>query len=179
MRHRLITLAVAGSFVLIVACDKKSAPATDTATTTSNLQQINYTKKLPSKGTKPTTQHAIKGGTGDNRPSPNSAATSEAATDRQSRKEAKVDMVDCTKLPDNSAECDGTKFYFCDDKALWYVDCDAEAKFGGVAAGSCYEGEKFIDCLGCDAADDGSQACCDFQMTVCCDKDGNCYSPKG
>ncbi len=54
----------------------------------------------------------------------------------------------------------------------------AVGKLSGLSGGACFEGEKFIDCLGCDKADDGTDACCDYQMSVCCDKDGNCYSPK-
>lgn len=178
MRHVLPVLGAA-SLVLLFACDKKSDSAGGTTTTSSVLQNITYSTKLPARGTHPVTQHAMRGGSGDTRPSPNSAKTSEASTDRQSRKEANVDKVDCTSLADNSAECDGNNFYFCDDQKLWVVNCDAEAKFGGSQSGACFEGDKFIDCLGCGAADDGSQVCCDFQMTVCCDKDGSCYSPKG
>ena len=178
MRHRSIGIALAGSLLIFVACDKKSDTPTDTTTTTSTLQTINYNKKPPGHGSRATTQHAVKGGTGATRPTASSPKMPEAWTDRQMRKPASVDMVDCTKLPDNSAECDGNNLYYCDDQKLWTVDCDAEAKFGGVATGSCFEGESFTNCLGCDAADDGSTACCDFQMNVCCDKDGNCYSPK-
>jgi hypothetical protein len=180
MRHHVVTGICAFSLLVVLACDKKAssdAPAAS-ATTTSVLQNISYSKKLPGKGSHKVTQKAIRGGTGDTRPSINSAKTDEPSTDRQMRKPANVDKVDCTKLADNAAECDGNSFYFCDDQALWVVDCNAEAKFGGVSGGSCFEGERFIDCLGCDTADDGSTACCDFNMTVCCDKDGACYDPK-
>jgi hypothetical protein len=178
----VITFVVAGSvFVLAVACDKKQVDTTaiDTTTTTSVLTQVSYTPKPPARGTKPVTQKAIKGGSGATLPTMTSNKTTEAATDRQGRKQhAKVDIVDCKQVPDNAAECDGNSFYFCDDQKLWVVDCDAEAKLGGAQAGSCFEGEKFIDCLGKNAADDGSEVWCDFQNTVCCDKDGSCYSPK-
>jgi hypothetical protein len=176
MKKVLVVLAVAG--VGTLACSKtESTPA---ATPGSDLQKISYpTTKLPSKGTKASTDKATKGGVGDTRPTSKSAKTTEASTDRQMRKAANVDKVDCSTLPDNSAECDGLSLYYCDDKQLWQVDCNAEAKFGGATSGSCYEGEKFIDCLGCGPADDGSTVCCDFQNTVCCAEDGSaCYSPK-
>ena len=89
-----------------------------------------------------------------------------------------IDKVDCAKLPDNVGECDGDKFYFCDDKQLWVTDCKSEAKMGGATDGSCYEGEKFVDCLGCGQTADGTHVCCDFSKTVCCADDGACYSPK-
>ena len=95
------------------------------------------------------------------------------------RKPSKVDVVDCSKLPDNVAECDKDKLYFCDDKELFVVDCNAEAKFGGAASGGCFEGEKFIDCLGCGRAADGTNVCCDLTTSVCCDDAGDCWAPKG
>jgi hypothetical protein len=177
--------AVALVTVSLAACDKTPAPDNTTAAPsasasagTSTLQNITYTTKIPGRGTRPITQQAIRGGAGATIPSNASAKTSEASTDRQMRKHAKVDMADCTKLPDNAAECDGNNLYFCDDQRLWVVDCDAEAKFGGATSGACFEGEKFIDCAGCNKADDGSDVCCDSQMNTCCDSKGACYSPK-
>jgi len=173
--------------LLAVACDKKSdspaggggATPTATASAASNLVPIRYEKqKMPAKGTHPTTSMATKGGSGATRPGPTSKKLSEAGTDREMRKAATLDVVDCTKVPDNAAECDGQRMYYCDDQALWYVDCDAEAKFGGVSSGSCFETETFTECLGCDTSTDGAAACCDFEMTVCCDGTGACYSPK-
>jgi len=35
------------------------------------------------------------------------------------RHHAKVDVADCTKLPDNAAECNANEMYFCDDQKLW------------------------------------------------------------
>ncbi len=100
-------------------------------------------------------------------------------TDRAIRKHADVDKIDCSAPNMNlKAECDGTSLYFCSSQKLWLVECDREAKLSGLAGGACFEGEKFIDCLACDKADDGTDACCDAQMSVCCDKDGNCYSPQ-
>jgi hypothetical protein len=176
-------LAVAFAVAVLAACDKKPTSDTGAATSASSegdstLSKISYTKKPPGKGTRPVTQHAIKGGSGATAPNPQSMRTPEPSTDRQMRKRARVDLADCKQLPDNAAECDGQNMFFCDDSRLWVVDCDAEAKFSGVSGGSCYEGEKFVDCLGCDTADDGTQACCDFEMTVCCNDKGDCYSPK-
>ena len=149
-----------------------------TTTTTSALMPTIYNKALfPAKGNHPVTTTAKRGGSGPVRPSASSKKLSERGTDRQMRQPATVDMVDCNAAPDNSAECDGDKMYYCDDQQLWQVDCNAEAKQGGVANGSCFEAETFTECLGCDTTQDGSAACCDFQMTVCCDKDGACYSP--
>jgi hypothetical protein len=133
--------------------------------------------KFPAKGTHTVTTTAKRGGSGATTPSATSKRLSERGTDRQMRQPATVDMVDCTTAPDNVAECNGDSMYYCDDKALWKVDCNAEAKQGGVAGGSCFEAETFTECLGCDTASDGSTTCCDFQMTVCCDKDGACFSP--
>ncbi len=173
-----VIIITAGSVVTLLGCSKP-APDVDTTQTTSVLQEVKYTAKVPARGTKPATQKAIKGGTGATTPVVASQKLSEASTDRQVRKPAKADMADCTKLPDNAAECEGQNLYFCDDAKLWVVDCDAEAKLGGASAGSCFEGEKFIDCLGKTTAADASEVWCDFQTTVCCDKDGGCYSPKG
>jgi hypothetical protein len=180
---RAITLAATllPAFTIVLACDKK--PSTDSTAASSSagdstLNPINYQKKPPGKGTHPVTQKAVKGGSGPTVPGPTSLRTPEPSTDRQMRKHARADLADCNVLPDNAAECDGASIYFCDDKKLWVVDCDAEAKFSGVKGGSCFEGEKFVDCLGCDTADDGTQACCDFEMTVCCNDAGDCWSPK-
>lgn len=178
-----IVLGSAALVLVVAACDKKSdagATGAASAAPAASGPAITYSKKPPSKAGHTVTQQAKKGGSGDTRPSASSAKTSEAATDRQMRKASTVDKVDCTGAGmDNAAECDGDKLYFCDDKQLYYVDCNEESKFAGLAGGSCFEGEKFIDCLGCDKADDGSTACCDFQLSVCCDEAGNCYSPKG
>lgn len=168
----------AASFIALLACSK-TAPDVDTTQTTSTLTEVKYSAKVPARGTKPATQKAVKGGAGGTTPTVASQKLSEASTDRQVRKPAKADLADCKALPDNAAECEGQNLYFCDDQKLWLVDCDAEAKLGGASAGSCFEGEKFIDCLGKTTADDSSEVWCDFQSTVCCDKDGACYSPKG
>jgi hypothetical protein len=172
--------ALALGVSLVLACDKK--PTTDdTAAATSSdptYPKIVYTKKPAGKGTHAVTQTAKRGGSGATAPNAGSLRTPEPSTDRQMRKRARVDLADCKTLPDNAAECDGNSIYFCDDQRLWVVDCDAEAKFSGVASGSCFEGEKFTDCLGCDTADDGSTVCCDFEMTVCCSSTGDaCWSP--
>ncbi len=179
--RRFVSVLVVGAVVVAVGCDKKpDGAAASTTTTTSDLQPTKYAPAtFPAKGSKPATMMAVKGGTGSNVPGANSKRLSERGTDRQMRKPAMVDKADCTTAPDNSAECDGNNLYYCDDQQLWVVDCDAEAKFGGVAGGSCYEAETFTECLGCDKASDGSQTCCDFEMTVCCDPSGACYSPKG
>jgi hypothetical protein len=174
-RLAAITLA---SFA-VVACRTKEAPPAPVATTTSTLTSVKYlSDKLPARGTKPVIQHATRGGSGDTLPSATSRTADEEDTDRQSRKLANIDKVDCAKLPDNVGECDGEKFYFCDDKQLWVVDCNAEAKTGGASDGSCFEAEKLVDCLGCGQATDGTHVCCDFSQTVCCGDDGSCYSPK-
>jgi hypothetical protein len=179
--------AVTLAFVVVVAaaCDKKSssdpAPASSAASagsSASTLTAINYSKTPPGKGTRPLMQKAIRGGSGATTPNAKSLRTVEASTDRQMRKPASVDLADCTQLPDNAAECNGKDMYFCDDSKLWVVDCDAESKFSGVSGGSCFEGERFVDCLGCTTADDGTQACCDFEMTVCCNDAGDCWNPK-
>lgn len=177
MNARTVFVGAVLTWVAAVACSKTES--TQASAPASDLKKISYpSTKLPSKGTKAVTQKAIKGGSGAVRPDASSAKASEASTDRQMRKAANVDKVDCSKLPDNVAECDGDNIYFCDDQSLWVTDCSAEAKFGGAQGGSCFEGEKFVDCLGCGPADDGSNVCCDFQMTVCCADDGSCYSPK-
>jgi hypothetical protein len=164
--------------VLCVSASCKKA-GSEAPVGTSNLTNIKYVSdKLPSKGSKAITQHATKGGTGSTFPIATSRTADEEDTDRQSRKPENLDKADCENLPDNVGECDGDKFYFCDDKKLWVTDCAAEAKFGGAQDGSCYEGDKFVDCLGCGKADDGSHVCYDFSQTVCCMDDGSCYSPK-
>jgi hypothetical protein len=176
------TIALASSLLVVLACDKK--PSTDAPAASASSDDTNsyppvvYTKKPPGKGSRPVTQKAIKGGSGATVPNAQSLRTPEPSTDRQMRHRARADMADCNVLPDNAAECNGNSIYFCDDKKLWVVDCDSEAKFSGVKGGSCFEGEKFVDCLGCDTADDGTQACCDFEMTVCCNDAGDCWSPK-
>ena len=178
----LPAVSLVAAIAIAAACDKK--PTTDSSAATaasggeSTLGPISYSKKPPGKGSRPVTQKAIKGGSGATAPNASSLRTPEPSTDRQMRKHARVDLADCTKLPDNAAECDGKDMYFCDDQKLWVVDCDAEAKFSGVSSGSCFEGEHFIDCLGCTTADDGTQACCDFEMTECCNDAGDCWSPK-
>lgn len=190
MRKILLALIVP-SVVVLAACNKDGGAAASsngaTPTTSasaassdgdSKLADVKYTAKVPARGTKPITQKAIKGGSGATTPSVASKKLSEVSTDRQVRKHAKADIADCTKLPDNAAECDSNMLYFCDDQKLWQVDCEQEAKLGGAQGGSCFEGEQFIDCLGKLTADDNSEVWCDFQTTVCCDKDGNCYSPK-
>ena len=171
------TAAIALVLFTLVACRTKDEPPAPVATST--LTAVKYVSdKLPARGTKPVTQHATRGGSGDTLPSATSRTADEEDTDRQSRKLANVDKVDCAKLPDNVGECNGDNFYFCDDKQLWVVDCKAEAKQGGAADGSCFEGEKLVDCLGCGTATDGTHVCCDFSQTVCCGDDGSCYSPK-
>jgi hypothetical protein len=180
---------VGGALFVALACDKKSdAPAAGSgastssapaSSTTSTLQPIKYDKKkFPAKGSHATISMATKGGSGATRPNAGSKKLSEVGTDREMRKPATIDMVDCTTVPDNAAECDGANMYYCDDQKLWVVDCNAEAKFGGVASGGCFEADNFTECLGCDTADDGSAVCCDFEMKVCCDASGACYSPK-
>lgn len=174
-------LACSVMLVIVGACDKKDSGSTTTASSNGGggTQQQTASRKPPSKKGKTITQHAVKGGTGSTKPSAQSAVTSEVATDnKKARKEATIDEVDCATLPDNSAECDGEKFYFCDDKKLWVVDCQSEAKAIGTSSGSCYEGDKFIDCLACDKADDGSEVCCNVDMSVCCDHE-DCYSGQG
>jgi hypothetical protein len=191
MRRRVIVLWVVavvalGAFVVAAGCEDKkpsggntnAAPASST-TTTSTLQPTKYLPTtFPARGAKPAITRAVKGGTGVTLPDATSKRLSERGTDRQMRKPALVDKVDCNVVPDNAAECDGNQMFFCDDQRLWVVDCDAEAKFGGASSGSCFEAETFTECLGCDKASDGSTACCDFEMTVCCDEGGSCYSPK-
>jgi hypothetical protein len=173
------TAAIALVLFTVVACRTKEEDKPAPPTSTSTLTAVKYVSdKLPARGTKPVTQHATRGGSGDTLPSSTSRTADEEDTDRQSRKLANIDKVDCNKLPDNVGECNGDNFYFCDDKQLWVVDCKAEAKMGGAADGSCFEGEKLVDCLGCGQATDGTHVCCDFSQTVCCGDDGNCYSPK-
>jgi hypothetical protein len=185
----VLTSASALALVGLFACNTPSSGGGGGATTTTTGAtatasggggaQIAYSKKMPGKGSRAVTQKAVRGGGGDTRPSANSTSISEKGTDRAIRKHADVDKIDCTAANMNlKAECDGTSLYFCSGQKLWLVECDREAKLSGLAGGACFEGEKFIDCLGCDKADDGTDACCDFQMSVCCDKDGNCYSPK-
>jgi hypothetical protein len=173
------------ALAISIGCSKSDAPPSggaataSSATTTSALLPTTYSKALfPAKGTHPVTTTAKRGGSGPTRPSNLSKRLSERGTDRQMRVPATVDIVDCNAAVDNAAECDGDNMYYCDDQQLWKVDCNAEAQHGGVAGGGCFEAETFTECLGCDTAADGSQACCDFEMTVCCDKDGSCYSPK-
>lgn len=169
------TVAVLGVLTIVSACRTKES----TAVSTTTLTNIKYASdKLPARGAHPIVQHAVRGGSGDTLPTATSRTADEEDTDRQSRKLANVDKVDCATLPDNVGECDGNKFYFCDDKQLWVTDCKAEATLGGAADGSCYEGEKLIDCLGCGQATDGSHVCCDFSQTICCGDDGSCWNPK-
>jgi hypothetical protein len=186
--RRWVSVLVLGAFVVAAGCDDKrskggdpaaAAPASST-TTTSVLQPTKYVPAtFPARGTRATTSRAVRGGTGTTVPDATSKKLSERGTDREIRKPATVDKADCNTAPDNAAECDGNQMFYCDDQRLWVVDCDAEAKFGGVSSGSCFEAETFTECLGCDKTSDGSQACCDFEMTVCCDPSGACYSPKG
>jgi hypothetical protein len=184
MRLRRIGAACAMAVVtaaLVAACDKKDPQSTTTAPSGSGgtQQQSANKAKVPSKGKNAITQHAQKGGSGSTKPSKDSATTSEVATDnKKARKEATMDEVDCATLPDNTAECDGTSFYFCDDKKLWVVDCNAEAKNLDMSSGSCFEGDKFIDCLACDKADDGDEVCCNVDNSVCCDHD-DCWNGQG
>ena len=161
--------------MVVSSCRTKESEA---VATTSALTNIKYpADKLPARGAKPIIDHAVRGGSGATLPTSTSRTADEEDTDRQTRKLANVDKVDCATLPDNAGECDGDKFYFCDDKQLWVVDCKAEAKMGGAADGSCFEGEKLIDCLGCGASTDGSHVCCDFSQTICCADDGQCWKP--
>lgn len=162
--------------VVVVAC-KKEDPGQSTGST--SLTSVKYqSDKLPARGAKPVSQKAIKGGDAKNQVNLESHLAYEEDTDRDMRKLANVDKVDCAALPDNVAECDGDKFFYCDDKKLWVVDCAAEAKMGGASAGSCWEGENFVDCLAQGTATDGTQVSCDFSQTICCAADGSCYSPK-
>lgn len=175
-----VVLLVAG--LIGIACDKGDAAAPPAPSASAGLGHtvpIKYSTALPSRGARPAIDKAIRGGSGSTLPVPDSRRLSEVSTDRQMRKAAIVDKVDC-KNPamDNAAECDGDQMFFCDDLALWVVNCNDEAKFGGQSGGSCFEAEKFIDCLGCGKADDGTDTCCDFRMTTCCGADGTCYSAK-
>jgi hypothetical protein len=173
---RKIIGVAAASILVIVACKKEDPGATGGGTT---LTSIKYqSDKLPARGTKAVSQKAVKGGSGPNQVNPESHQAYEEDTDRDMRKLANVDKVDCAALPDNVAECDGDKFYYCDDKKLWVVDCASEAKMGGGESGTCWEGENFVDCLAKGTATDGSKVSCDFSQTICCADDGNCYSPK-
>lgn len=170
---RSLAIVLAAATLVAVSC-KKEEPAG-----TSTLTSVKYASdKLPARGAKPIAEHAVKGGSGLNQPNPESHLAYEGDTDRDMRKLAAIDKVDCASLPDNVAECEGEKFYYCDDKKLWVVDCAAEAKMGGAQSGSCWEGENFVDCLGCGTATDGTHVCCDFSQTVCCLDDGSCYMPK-
>ena len=173
--RRIVGVLVVG-VLSVIAC-KKEDPGTTTGS--ANLTSVKYASdKLPARGSKPTTQKAVKGGSGITAPGAESKLAYEEDTDRDLRKLANVDKVDCPSLPDNVAECEGDKFYYCDDKKLWVVDCANEAKLGGAESGSCFEGENFVDCLGCGKATDGTHVCCDFSQTICCGDDGSCYSPK-
>jgi len=184
MRLRAIGAACAmavAAAALVAACDKKDPQSSTTgANSAGGTQQQSAKKaKVPAKGKSAVTQHAQKGGSGSTKPSKESATTSEVATDnKKARKEADVDEVDCADLADNTAECDGDKFYFCDDKKLWVVDCQAEAKNLDMSSGSCFEGDKFIDCLACDKAEDGTDVCCNVDNSVCCDHD-DCWNGQG
>jgi len=167
--------------LVVGACDKKESGSTTTAASNGGggTQPQSAANKLPSKKGKTISQHAVKGGSGATKPNEKSSLTSEVATDnKKARKEANIDEVDCATLPDNAAECDGQNFYFCDDKKLWVVDCGNEAKSLGMSSGSCFEGDKFIDCLTCDKADDGSEVCCNVDESICCDHD-DCYNGQG
>jgi hypothetical protein len=173
-----VVVSVVGVVVASAGCTKK-AEGGGAAEPASVLQPTVYNKAtFPARGTKPITGRAVRGGTPPTAPNNMSKKLSERGTDREMRKPAKADMADCKIVPDNSAECDGDTMYYCDEQKLWMVDCNAEAKMGGVGSGSCFEAETFTECLGCDKTADGTDACCDFAMSVCCDKDGNCYSPK-
>src|SRR5215472_1601500 len=101
-RHVLGGLALFSIALALAACDKKSdSPAggggpTTTASAASNLVPIKYEKqKLPPKGTHATVAVATKGGNGATRPGPTSKKLSEAGTDREMRKAATLDVVDC------------------------------------------------------------------------------------
>jgi hypothetical protein len=164
---------------LFVACDKadRNAPPAAEPAAPGGTGPIHYPTTLPGKGTHTVFGRATRGGSGDTRPTASSKHLSEPATDRELRRSAHADGVDCTKPEmDNAAECDGDNLFFCDDKALWTVPCSAETKLAG-REGGCYEGDTFTNCLGCGKADDGTDVCCDFQLTVCCLADGNCYQP--
>src|SRR5581483_5367546 len=174
MRKIIFGVAIA----LVFAACKKEDPGQNTGSSTT-LTSVKYqTDKLPARGWKPVIERAVKGGKGPNQVNPESHLAYEGDTDRDMRKLANVDKVDCATLPDNVAECDGDKFFYCDDKKLWVVDCAAEAKMGGETSGSCWEGENFVDCLGEGTATDGTKVSCDFSQTICCAADGSCYSPK-
>jgi hypothetical protein len=111
-------LLLVGLSLLGLACKTKEDATPEQFV--SILMNVKYqSDKLPARGTKPVTQHATRGGTGDTLPTATSRTADEEDTDRQSRKLANIDKVDCTKLPDNVGECDGDNFYFCDDKQLW------------------------------------------------------------
>ncbi len=174
---------VLGLLGLAAACkdEPKGAPVpAASASSRGPVGPINYSTKLPGKGAHPLLGRAIRGGSGDTRPQIFSRRLTEPSTDRQLRKPALADRVDCADPKmDNASECDGDKLYFCDDRALWVVDCDAETKLSGLPGGSCFEGETFTNCLGCAKTDDGTDVCCDFLLTTCCLADGTCYNPKG
>jgi hypothetical protein len=178
-----ISVAAASVLLLIAGCDKHegasgTAPVASAAAS-GTTGPIHYSSRLPGKGKHALLGRGIRGGSGDSRPTINSKRLSEASTDRQLRKPALADKVDCAPASmDNAAECDGTSMYFCDDNALWVISCSEEAQLSGLENGSCFEGETFTDCLGCGKADDGTDVCCDFQLTKCCATDGTCYDPK-
>ncbi len=181
MKLTRISIAAGCLLGIVVACDKTdpSAPPPPDPSGPGGTGPINYPKKLPGRGTQTLFGKAVKGGSGATRPSAASKHLAEPATDRQLRKAAQAPGVDCTKPElDNAAECDGDNLYFCDDKSLWVVPCGAETHLAGMQTGGCYEGDTFTNCLGCGRADDGTDVCCDFQLTVCCLADGNCYEPK-
>src|SRR6185436_17662240 len=102
---RRFAVGVAVAFLSLIAC-KKEDPGTTTGAT--NLTSVKYaTDKLPAGGSKPITQRAVKGGSGISTPGAESKLAYEEDTDRDLRKLATVDRVDCPSLPDNVAECDG------------------------------------------------------------------------
>lgn len=124
-----------------------------------------------------------KGGDEDDKPSKSSKkASSKTLKSDDKKKPPASDKVakehPCDDAPEGAAECHGDTVYFCEDKELYFVDCHKFAQALDLTGGTCFETEEETDCMACQVDDDGATECCDFNLTVCCDGNGNCYDPK-
>ncbi len=178
--RRLTALAmVFGLGLLLTApgCDKKSGDGSTSGKGDDKKAAAKGKKKQPKAKPADAKKTAKKGGDGskDKAPAKDAKKTDEtSAKDKKKVDDAAAGI--CDDVPDGAAECGGNDVFFCSEKTLYHVDCDAEAKAAGFdLGGACFETEKDIDCLGCIKMDDNSVVCCSATGNYCCTDDGVCW----
>ncbi|MFO0549059.1 MAG: hypothetical protein U0271_11780 [Polyangiaceae bacterium] len=165
--------------VAVGAAGCGSKDSTSSSSSSASKKGGKKKKKLPKKGAGKSAGKGKKGGDGSKTPKADDKKAPAATTGATDKK--KVDPPaegnPCESVPDGTASCDGNSVYFCAEKQLYQVDCDAHAKEAGFDSGTCFETDGVTDCLGCGQTE-GGVVCCDASGTICCDEEGNCVAPE-